>query len=118
MDLFRKGEVRMPGSEETIQGPGKRERRLRVRVRDPRGVGLVSRGFRAGGERLGGGLLAGTMEGCWLVRWKAGRDTDVRLGARARHTHNTEKRQSSGTGAQEHRRQQALTGARLLISHR
>ena len=55
MDLFREGEVRMPGSEEKIQGPGKRGR----------GVGLVFRGFRAGVERFGGGLLTGLVEG-WV----------------------------------------------------
>jgi len=66
-------------------------------------VGLVSRGFRAGarGERL--------------VRWKAGRNTDIRLGATAG-IRITLKRDNHL--AQEYRREQALTGARLIISHR
>ena len=61
MGLFREGGLGILGSLERIQGPGQRRRRLRVRVRDPCGVGLVSRGFRAGvrEEGLGGGLLAG-----------------------------------------------------------
>ena len=63
MDLFKEGEL---GCHEKNQGPGKRGRRLRVRVRDPRGMGLMSRGFRAGAERLGGGLLAGSVEG-WAL---------------------------------------------------
>ena len=60
MGLFREGEVGTPGSLEWIQGPGQQQRRFRVRIRDPGGVGLVSRGFRAGAreEGLGGWVLA------------------------------------------------------------
>ena len=60
-------------------------------------------------------MKRGSEAGCWLVRLKAGQDTDLRLSVRAgiritltRDNH----------PIQEPRREQALTGARLISSHR
>lgn len=88
-------------------------------MRDPRRGGLVSRKFRAGAREVSGSRVpvtpcTGSGVGCWLVRWKAGQGTDLRLRESAgiritltRDNHPT----------QEPRREQALTSARLLIIH-
>jgi len=79
------------------------------------GCGIRREGVSCPGDPVQGLVRRDSEVGCWLVRWKAGQDSDPRLSVRAG-LHITLTRDNHPT--QEPRRKQALTGARLIISHR